>query len=287
MMEMFEILTSGHSAVDKSRLSVHSRTELAHLNTTNIWPTVTTARNPYSRLYSAYVDKIFLPNIYNTSRIIRAHLLNQTSHDLCGNDVTFEQFLDFIIRTSKSQEVLNRHWAPINSMCHLCTNDNHMIVKQESFSDDIEDLLDSLHVTGETFDRVKSLMGQSRLESTIPGIVKVVLSKRSEYLDCLSGMNVLEKLWKSFQIQGYISDNMPFPSGEISTVSDEVSVDVYSDFFVQKAKTSGVSKENSKLQRNRYLTNAYKEVSQETIEEIKRLYKADFLMFDYSMDLPI
>lgn len=289
MMEMFEILTSGYSEVNNSRNSVHSRTDERRLNRTNIWPTVTAARNPFSRLYSAYVDKILLPILYNTSKIITAQLITgnvSATGNICANFISFEQFLRHIVLTALSPEILNRHWAPISSICHLCTTINFMIIKQESFTSDIEKLLEVINVDEVSARRVKDLMDSKRLESTIPGIVKVVLSKKSEYQDCLSDLEVLQKLWQSFQIQGYISDDMPFPIDSIQGVSNRNLADYFSAFVIKQAKMANLTKEQSKEQRERHLKDAYKCVSKETLREIQHLYRADFLMFGYSMEPP-
>ena len=289
MMEMFEILTSGHSEVNQSRISVHSRTDVAQLNRTNIWPTVTAARNPYSRLYSAYVDKILLPNMFNTTKHIKAQLAvnNVTvTGSGCPDDISFEEFLLYINLTARSPVILNRHWAPVNSLCHMCNNINRMIIKQETFTEDIEKLMGVLNVSESSASHVTDLMGKKRLHSTIPGIVKAVFSFRPEFSDCLTDMQVMKKLWLSFQIQGYLNNDQRFPRESIEELPTKELADYFSEFVIKRAEESALTSETSKAQRDRYLTDAYASVSETTLEEIKRLYQADFIMFQYSMNPP-
>lgn len=206
--------------------------------------------------------------------------------DVCVYGITFEQFLQYVVRTARSPEYMNRHWAPVSRLCNMCGNLNHMIIKQETFTKDIEDLLESLNVSNDVQDEVKNLMEGKRIESTIPGIVKVVLSRRDTFNNCISDMELLEKLWVSFQIQGYISENRTFPYEQLKNVPSKGLSKFYSRFILDQINMVYFPKEDSKAQRNRFLSKAYKTVSKDTLDEIKRIYMADFRMFDYSMEPP-
>ena len=47
-----------------------------------------------------------------------------------------------------------------------------------------------------------------------------------------------------------------------------------------------MSPDASKLQRYRALVKAYDDLSQETLDRIKQLYRQDFILFDYSIEPP-
>ena len=97
MMEMFQTFEQGHipKFVSRSRLAIHSLTNGHKQKHIEGIRTLSTVRDPYSRLYSAYVDKILLPNMYFTSIRIRkmnvdASKLNLNNKTLCANDISFK-----------------------------------------------------------------------------------------------------------------------------------------------------------------------------------------------------
>jgi len=244
MMEMFQTFEQGHipKFVSRSRLAIHSLTNGHKQKHIEGIRTLSTVRDPYSRLYSAYVDKILLPNMYFTSIRIRkmnldASKLNLNNKTLCANDISFQQFLDFIVTTAQSTVRMNSHWAPINEICHFCETNNYMIIQQETFGDDVMDFMTSLNVSADEFQAVKQLMTTKRIAATIPGIVDVVLKKQhttKEIKACLSRTDVLKKLWLSFQIQGYISEQEPFPDVAFSKIAGKTSFGPFSDIMVQR-----------------------------------------------------
>ena len=297
MMQMFDILTHGTTDLSNTpRVSIHKSTRLYKNNDLKGIPTLSAARDPYSRLYSAYVDKLVLPNIYMTNLKIRniapkqARLKANGSNSLCASNITFQEFLDYVIVQAKglTNDIMNMHWAPIYSICNFCETNNYIIVKQESFSDDALDFINTLEVSNTTVESVRALLTSKRIETTISGIVPVVLENQPMWKGCLKRMLVLEKLWLSFQIQGYISANRPFPTAMFmdAVKTDIVKAQVISDLLVQAAKDSNLTKSESKAQRHSYLVRAYTTISPSTLEIIKDIFRTDFKIFDYDMTPP-
>ena len=131
MMEMFQTLERGHiPRLHRSRSGIHRSTHGHKQTPIEGVRTLSAARDPYSRLYSAYVDKILLPN--KSIRIRKMELdAGKLKHDnktLCANDISFQQFLDFIVTTAHTTGFMNSHWAPINEICHFCETNNYMII---------------------------------------------------------------------------------------------------------------------------------------------------------------
>ena len=297
MVEMFQILERGRKPklVSRSRSAIHSLTNRHRQTPIEGMSTLSTVRDPYSRLYSAYVDKILLPNIYSTSIKIRKinteeGKLKYANKTLCANDISFQQFLDFLVTTAQSTVFMNKHWAPINEICHFCETNNYMIIQQETFGDDVMDFMTSLNVPADNFQAVKQLMTKQRIAATIPGIVEVVLKRQhttKEIKACLSRTDVLKKLWLSFQIQGYISEQEPFPDVAFSKIAGKTSSVPFSDIMVHAANQSSLTKDESRRQRKKYLTSAYREISAGTLEGIKQIYRADFELFNYDTSPPV
>jgi len=48
-----------------------------------------------------------------------------------------------------------------------------------------------------------------------------------------------------------------------------------------------LTKDESRRQRKKYLTSAYREISAGTLEGIKQIYRADFELFNYDTSPPV
>ncbi|XP_053387273.1 carbohydrate sulfotransferase 11-like [Mercenaria mercenaria] len=174
---------------------------------------VLVSRDPFSRLYSAYIDKSYL--LLNFKTNIRIRLLRPTVHNRqCPVDVTFQEFLDFIILAARQNRTLNRHWAPIYSLCRPCDVNAYILVKQESFSKDTELALQAFGVENSKLDVIKSALHDHKVETTVPGVIETVYNriKNSKLRTCVDGRNIAMRLWMSLKIQGYLKETLKFPS---------------------------------------------------------------------------
>ena len=105
---------------------------------------VLVSRDPYSRLYSAFLDKIFLQR--RGLRKLTRNNMHYTDNVTCGPEITFQEFLHDILKAAFEGKQLNRHWAPIMSLCNPCNVTPFTLVKQESFSADVEFALKEIGV---------------------------------------------------------------------------------------------------------------------------------------------
>lgn len=85
------------------------------MNKTSTWDHVSSndvifhvTRNPYSRLYSVYIDKIYLPGFWKFTKKI-----NERKGRECSTSVRFGEFLDYIMK----EEVYDPHWHPVSELC--------------------------------------------------------------------------------------------------------------------------------------------------------------------------
>lgn len=84
------------------------------MNKTSTWDHVSSndvifhvTRNPYSRLYSVYIDKIYLPGFWKFTKKI-----NERKGRECSTSVRFGEFLDNIMK----EEVYDPHWQPVSEL---------------------------------------------------------------------------------------------------------------------------------------------------------------------------
>ena len=244
--------------------------------------TVLISRDPYSKLFSAFIDKMVLPGYHSTAvGIVRRQRQTKSS---CANDVTFEEFLKFIIESVRIRKKLDRHWAPIDNICHPCKVNPFALVKMETFTADVEYILKEVGISDNEFETIHDALHDHRLEATITGLVK---EKSVDNLDwCMDRIELARRFWKAFKVQGYIKDDIPFPTKTIDTNEKAKNPDFILQVILETIRKHPISPNEAKLQRRRALVEAFDGVSKDVLDYVKALYKQDFLLFDYSTEPP-
>lgn len=247
--------------------------------------TVLVSRNPYSRLFSAFIDKMFLPLFYSGAANIVANQRGIPENELsCVSSITFQEFLKQLVENAHQGKTLNRHWAPMFALCKPCAVNVLAVVKQESFSEDVEYTLKEVGVAGDQYDAIYDALHDHRIEATIPGIVRTVM-QRGKGKHCK--LDIAKRLWISFQIQGYIRNDTDFPFDIINTEEKASNMTFIADVILETIRKNPLTSEESKAQRQRALVDAYARIDKPLIENIKIVYKQDFILFDYSFEPPL
>ena len=248
---------------------------------------VIVTRNPYTRLYSAYIDKIYLPEKWISvgRAIVYFYRSNASlSSRSCGNDVTFVEFLKMIAyRHHMPLRWQDPHWLPIEQLCSPCTYKYNFIIRQETFSRDRDYLVSKVGIKEQSILKYNNI---SHSEYTLKSIKDLCysVSKHFIYLlksKCYRIEVILQRLFVSFQIQGYIREDARFDLSrfgdlkrpDIKTIT-EVFQNIYKEYPVR-------TRNDWKEQRRRFVKNAYKLVDTEILEEIKKFYHLDFQIFNY------
>lgn len=99
-------------------------------------------RDPYSRLFSAYVDKLFTPQtafLQNYGRyIIRKFRKGATKKSIeCGHDVSFSEFVQYVIASIKGKGQMNPHFMPMYLQCDPCSQSYDVIGRLETLKEDL------------------------------------------------------------------------------------------------------------------------------------------------------
>ena len=294
--QVFAILRKGSNASKKifgfKRSAVHSLLGVAdYINfesdTRRNSRIVIVSRDPYSRLFSAFIDKMFLPLMYGTAvSIVKRQRTSQKRNLSCANDITFEEFLTDIVDSVRLGKSLNRHWAPIVSLCNTCDVNPLSLVKQETFSADVEYVLKKVGIANDEFDVIHDALHDHRIDATIPGIVATVTSRGKGVENCMDRMEVARRIWVSFQIQGYIKEDIPFPTHAINSTEKAKNSDFLTKVILETIKKHPMSSNDAKIQRRGALVRAFDDLSKDILDIVKQLYKQDFILFDYSFEPP-
>ena len=293
--QAFFILEKGvqyrENVFSKSRSGVHSLMAkfLVNFNSPQRKHSLTilVSRDPFSRLYSAFIDKSFL----NLDKGLNEAIIRQRTgrnNNLCPDDVTFQEFLDFTIHRTTRGFKLNRHWAPIYSLCRPCDVNAYFLVKQESFSDDVEQALKAFNVPDEKLDAIISALHEHRVETSVPGIIRTVIARNNKKnrTICDLGQRLIEKMWTSFKIQGYLKRTVEFPSTLFTNKNHFYNASYVTDVFLNAINRNKMTSLEMKTQRHKALVNAYGKIRSETLQQIKDIYKLDFKLFNYPTIVP-
>lgn len=232
-------------------------------------------RNPYSRLYSAYIDKIYLPAFWNLTQEI-----NEKNGKECSRSVRFGEFLEYIMK----EEVQNRHWQPVSELCGSCRIPYNVISKQETFNSDVRFILNQLFISGLLKQELLNNLQKKHTENSIKEIAPLMI-ERAKRDRCLTFMQICRRLWKSFQIQGYISDLISFPADSFRNLNFS-NVSAFLNIYLKGSQKILMTEVMKKLQRKKHLSMAYESINRETIKNITRKYRADFELYGYSFELP-
>ena len=169
----------------------------------------TFVREPYSRLLSAYVDKLLSPNTLfskMTGRYVIAKFRQNASKKSidCGYDVTFPEFVRYFIHAQTSGEKRNEHFVPTHDHCGMCQRPYKYIGHLETLKDDLLFILKAMQspvAYNKSFDN-----------STIKnGAAMILKGMRNGIKQCMDLDEACRRLWKKWQIRGIISKTLRFP----------------------------------------------------------------------------
>ncbi|KAL8570803.1 hypothetical protein ACOMHN_006953 [Nucella lapillus] len=236
-------------------------------------------REPYSRLLSGYVDKLFSPNPYfwRDGRYIVQHFRkNPSSQSLaCGHDVTFAEFVRYVLYLQKRGGLRDAHFAPIHDQCHFCNVSYDYVGNLETLGQDMTYLL---HV-------LQSSMNYSGPfeEDTLNNNAMWVFRKmREDILACMTMEEAGRRLWRKWQIRGLVN------KAELFTFTGQGIAHARQKKFVAAGlaaiqRSGGLSR--GKNQKAEALREAYTSVPISDRLHLREMFFLDFELFGFDPDL--
>lgn len=235
-------------------------------------------REPYSRLLSGYVDKLFTVNTLYWKSIgvhIKYTVLNtEESIKKCGHDITFPQFIKYIIQSEATGVRTDRHFTPIYEHCRPCQISYDFIGKMETFTNDTRILMNAwgkrygINISYDDFEAEtgleRALNHAGRLYKMKNGIEK-----------CTSFYSAMKRTWKDLQIRGLLSKHAPLPFAEV------VSRVEYEDALEKAIKETSNDPIALKKQRMEALIQAYSKVPMEDLYKLREIVRPDCELFGY------
>ena len=244
-------------------------------------------RHPLYRLYSAYNDKLVGLQYYYSSFIgqgVHTHVRknqNGTGCSPCYEDITFEEFVKFVIYNIKSRDFTDVHWAQAADMCKVCSRKYDIIGKIETFSSDLELLQDLLTRKGVT-SRLDEDNGKAFLLDKCHHLSELHVNHLINS-SCKDKNIILKAKLKSSWNRGFTEefgftyDNFyDIPKEEWMAKCMELVKLIMKD-PQKKKRVKDVSLYNS--------NQALQGLSKKTFDEIVSQYETDFRVFDYDPNI--
>ncbi|XP_069134313.1 carbohydrate sulfotransferase 8-like [Argopecten irradians] len=240
-------------------------------------------REPYGRLFSGYVDKIFSPNVmFWTSYTpfgVKYVRKNPSRKDLhCAHDLTFKEFVKLVLHDDKSDYKRNGHFTPQYEHCDICLYKYDIIGKLETLSNDTIYLLNRMGKTRLRKSLETDFHGQT-VDDTIRDQAGMLVGFRERYKSCGVSFYKAQKLmWKKFQIRGIISKNSKYPISREK--SETVTKEMFEELLyrgIGDAKDRSVSKKN----KEEAMLEAFSTVDKEDMEALSKIFEQDCELFGY------
>ena len=236
-------------------------------------------REPFSRLFSAYVDKLLVPNSYYWeqwgTRAISRYRMSPTSQSLlCGHDVTFPEFVKYVIDTLHVSDV---HLQPVNTLCSPCEIQFSVIGHVETLQSDFQYLTSVLKISVANFNA--EMLAADVISDAITDSTLSAFEPYEDLQYCVSKFETCKRLWRKMQLRGIISDKIKLPLKPYE--AEKVTASEFVKIIHDAQKRSSKDTDSLQLQKFQALHDAYKEVPAEDIMALVKVYYLDFEVFGY------
>lgn len=240
------------------------------------------SRDPFSRLWSAYLDKYYLPDFWVRKDIMGTLAARRDSvseeASRCHNDVTFQEFLEYVV--SHHPREMNGHWQPIKHRCDPCQFKPNILGKQETFTDDATFILQGV---GQGW-MIESFDYDAYVREELSMLIDYNFSliKRMFYQRCINDTGLMHLLWRVFQLNGYLPNYID-AGAVVQKLRVATSYKQAFEEYVLNTYSSAPRTERRKwkAQRQDAIKAAYRTIPQAILDSIRFYYRDDFRLFGY------
>ena len=243
-------------------------------------------RDPYTKLFSGYADKLFHPN-YLFWRLAGQKIQWQIREDnglkdevMCGQDITFAEFVKYIIHVHEHKEKINSHFVTLNEYCDPCLVEFDYILKLETFKEDTTFLLDVLNKRSGLEIQITDFEQETAVDNAEQH-VKISYATRKQYgTKCnIPAYSFLFRTWRYLQISGVIPNTATLPVKSEShalQITKEEFIGMISEVISKTKNWTEV-----RLQRKEALRQAYQSVERNDLAKLAEIFEPDCRYFDY------
>ena len=241
-------------------------------------------RDPYARLYSGYVNKIYSPNMMYWKmygrKIAQTTKVNPSNMSLAyGHDISFRELIQYLLQLWKDGKRIDNHFRSMSEQCDPCAMPFDFIGQLETLKQDAEYLLQTWRSQYSDFKlEFNDFENESFVEMSKRRIT-VLFKARSAIIKMGYPLhNIFLRLWSDFQIRGFISKQCeyPFTKSETMNVTENQLVDAVKSALGRRHADGDV-----KGQRQEAMIQAYRTIPLYEMEQLQRYVRKDCKLFGY------
>ncbi|XP_045177072.2 carbohydrate sulfotransferase 9-like [Mercenaria mercenaria] len=238
-------------------------------------------RDPYNRLFSFYVDKLLAPNPYFWKTVgvkiaaLTRGVRGRTRKDICGHDITFPEFIKYVIHTLETRRDVDPHWVEMERSCYPCEMEYDFVGKMENFQEDSIDILKKLGLT-----KMASFLEKNGKEVSDIDAIGDTLNQpfafRKQYGRCISFKEAILRSWRKLQIRGLIENdtlNITLINDSALTLSGIIAI-------AKELRKSSTAPGRKQIKNAMYKA-IWSNVSLSDLYKLQELYAKDFNLFGY------
>lgn len=235
-------------------------------------------RDPYKRIFSGYLDKIFFPNVYYWkvlgTHILRNHRLDTTERaSRCGHDVSFHELVKYIIAGHSVDE----HFTSYYESCSPCKIQYDFIGKIETSRDDLEIIWKHLNNSSKPKIPFPEIEKPSDLDN-LNGHAGSIFGSKVQLSNCMSFYDAMKRAWLALQMRGILGCNVTMPINEDE--AQTMTIDEFKSITRRAYQESG-SKEFRSQCKSQALMKAYRSLPMADLQKLKQVLKSDCTLFGY------
>ena len=249
---------------------------------------ITFTRDPFQKVFSAYVDKVYRTFIEGTNRKIvqgtsSSRTRGQTSiAPISLLNVSFSQTLEYVI-SGRADD----HYKYQHAFCDVCHVNYDVIGKMETFNDDVKYFLTSVN-RPDVFKAIGNIDSNNARKIVIDTVVTTFERTITPTRSCQFKDVLLRRVWSMFQIRGYVSDDAKFPFIN-SNETCPVSRSEFEELVLIALSNSGIgaaASEALKAQKKNYFLQAFRSVPLSVLKRYRDHVRVDCQLFEYDCQPP-
>lgn len=234
-------------------------------------------RDPFSRIFSAYIDKLYSPNPFYWKAWGEKGLRHsKVPVRECGAQISFAQFVKLVTDDLVNKDV---HLKQVANECNMCRMYYDVVGKIETTVSDIDYASKLLNISSQF--QHESGYDVSAQEDVVLDSLKSAFSWKSEIRKCIPLDQMGQRIWRKLQIRGVILSDLqyPFKPGQMDNMSAGAFIEE-----CRRAISASRDKAQLKKQKKQAIEETYLSLDQDAIQQILKAYSLDFSLFGYSQN---